>query len=233
MLIINQLHKRYRDHVALQALNISIAPGEVYALLGPNGAGKTTTINCCLGFVQPDGGQVLVDGIDSATSPDAARRRLAYIPEQVNLYDNFSGAENLRYFTELSGQRRTPAMLDGFLLEAGLAAEVFDRPVRGYSKGMRQKVGVAIALAKDARVLLLDEPTSGLDPSASHEFSATLMRLSARGVATLMATHDLFRALDVATTIGILIDGRLNMELNAADLTPQGLEQAYLSATAS
>lgn len=231
MLSAERLHKRYGAHTALHGLDLSVRPGEVYALLGPNGAGKTTTINCFLGFVRPDGGRALVDGRDPALDPQGVRRALAYIPEQVNLYGWFSGRENLAYFAELGGHRYGDAELGGFLAEAGLQADAHDRPVSGYSKGMRQKVGIAIALAKDARALLLDEPTSGLDPRASHEFSQLLRQLSGRGVSILMATHDIFRALDVANRIGIMVHGRLLEEMDAHGLSAAGLEARYLEAT--
>ena len=228
MLQLEKLTKRFGAHTAVDSLNLAIAPGELFALLGPNGAGKTTTINCLLGFLKPDAGRALIDGIDVAAEPLETKRRLAYIPEQVNLYGHFSGVENLAYFAELGGHRYTEAELHLFLDDAGLQSEAQDRRVSGYSKGMRQKVGIAIALAKQAKVLLLDEPTSGLDPSASHEFSQLLGQLRERGVAILMATHDLFRAREDATHIGIMSGGRLLHHLPTAELTHSGLERLYL-----
>src|SRR5688572_4059864 len=152
MLKAENLHKRYGAHIALKSLNLEVSAGEVYALLGPNGAGKTTTINCFLGFIEPDGGRASVAGFDPAQNPEVARRALAYIPEQVNLYGTFSGMENLAYFADLGGSKWQEDQLRDFLREAGLQREAVDRPVSGYSKGMRQKVGVAIALAKNAKV---------------------------------------------------------------------------------
>lgn len=228
MLTAQSLHKRYGDHVALHSLELSIAPGELYALLGPNGAGKTTTINCFLGFLTPDGGKAMIDGLDVAAEPLETKRRLAYIPEQVNLYGHFSGVENLAYFAELGGHKYADPALRSFLTEAGLQAEAHDRRVNGYSKGMRQKVGIAIALAKKAKALLLDEPTSGLDPSASHEFSQLLRQMRERGVAILMATHDLFRAKEDATRVGIMRHGKLVRELTAAEISHTDLEKLYL-----
>jgi len=230
MLATENLTKRFAGAPApaVDRLNLTIAPGELFALLGPNGAGKTTTINCLLGFLQPDAGRALIDGLDVAVQPLETKRRLAYIPEQVNLYGYFSGVENLAYFAELGGHRYPDADLRRFLGDAGLQAEAQDRRVSGYSKGMRQKVGVAIALAKQAKVLLLDEPTSGLDPSASHEFSQLLRKLRERGVAILMATHDLFRAKEDATRVGIMRHGRLVHELTAAELSHADLEKLYL-----
>jgi ABC-2 type transport system ATP-binding protein len=230
MLEAKKLFKKYGEHTALHGIDLSIRPGDVYALLGPNGAGKTTTINSFLGFIAPDGGSVSVAGADVAADPESARRQLAYIPEQVNLYGYFSGLENLAYFAELNGHRYGDHELRAFLSEAGLQEEAHGRRVGGYSKGMRQKVGIAIALAKSARGLLLDEPTSGLDPAASFEFSGLLKHLAARGVAILMATHDLFRAQEVATRVGVMAGGRLLHELSGTELRANELEQVYLRA---
>ncbi len=230
MLRLVKLTKRFGAHIAVDSLSLSIAPGELFALLGPNGAGKTTTINCLLGFLKPDAGRALIDGLDVTAEPLETKRRLAYIPEQVNLYGHFTGVENLAYFAELGGRRYPDSELRKFLDEAGLQREAHDRRVRGYSKGMRQKVGIAIAIAKQAKVLLLDEPTSGLDPSASHEFSQLLRQLREQGVAILMATHDLFRAREDATNVGIMSEGRLIHHLPTTELTHTGFEKLYLEA---
>ena len=231
MLIIEDLHKSFGSNQALGGLEFSVAPGDVYALLGPNGAGKTTTINTCLGFIRPDRGRVEIGGTDPFTDPAAARSMLAYIPESVTLYGALTGLENLDYFSEMAGKRYSRENLAAYLARAGLPAEAITRQVKTYSKGMRQKVGVAIALAKEARLLLLDEPTSGLDPRASHEFSALLEELSSDGMAILMATHDLFRARDTASHIGIMCDGVLRTEMRAEDTTPDDIECVYLDAT--
>jgi ABC-2 type transport system ATP-binding protein len=228
MLTTEQLTKRFNGTTAVDSLDLHIAPGELFALLGPNGAGKTTTINCLLGFLKPDGGRAVIDGLDVAAEPLETKRRLAYIPEQVNLYGHFSGVENLAYFAELGGHHYSDTDLRRFLADASLQPEAHDRRVSGYSKGMRQKVGIAIALAKQAKALLLDEPTSGLDPSASHEFSQLLRKLRERGVAILMATHDLFRAKEDATRVGIMRHGKLVHELTAAELSHADLEKLYL-----
>lgn len=228
MIEIDRLTKRFGDRVAIGALSLKVAPGQLYALLGPNGAGKSTTIACLLGFERPDAGRALVNGIDVAAQPDEARRHLAYIPEQVALYESFTGVENVAYFSRLSGHDRSEDDIAALLTSAGLQAEAHRRPTRNYSKGMRQKVGIAIALAKDASALLLDEPTSGLDPAASHEFSVSLGRLRARGTAILMATHDLHRTMQDADTIGILVAGRLVEERNAKTLGHRELEDLYM-----
>ena len=235
MLTLEALTKRFPGAAApaVDNLTLTVAPGELFALLGPNGAGKTTTINCLLGFLTPDSGRALIDGLDVVAQPLETKRRLAYSPEQVNLYGYFSGVENLAYFSELAGHRYADAELRRFLADAGLQTAAHDQRVSGYSKGMRQKVGIAIALAKQAKALLLDEPTSGLDPSASHEFSQLLRKLRERDVAILMATHDLFRAKEDATRVGIMRHGKLAHILTATELRHTDLEKLYLEAMAA
>lgn len=228
MLEARKLTKRFNDHLALDNLNLSIAPGEILCLLGANGAGKTTTINLFLGFLRPDSGNAIVDGVDVDADCQAARHRLAYIPEQVTLYRNLTGVENLEYFTGLSGRKLTRDELLGYLDKAGLPRDAVDRPVGTYSKGMRQKVGIAMALAKQVKALLLDEPTSGLDPKASNDFTNLIKQVSQQGVAVLMATHDLFNAKELATRIGIMKRGKLVETLDPEKVTHRDLERIYL-----
>lgn len=228
MLEAQQLTKKFASHTALHQLNLRIAPGEIFALLGPNGAGKTTTINLFLGFLAPDSGEARVGGAAVAANPIAARRQIAYIPEQVVLYPRFTGVENLDYFSTLAGRRHTTEELLLLLKKAGLPKEAAERRVGTYSKGMRQKVGIALALATEAKALLLDEPTSGLDPEASHEFSQLLRRLAGQGVAILMATHDLFRAREDASRVGMLVGGKLIAEYGNQEIKNADLEKLYL-----
>ncbi len=223
-----EVTKRYRGRAAVEELSLAVEPGRIYALLGPNGAGKTTTIQVLLGFVTPDAGRVRVAGVDVVAAPVAARAKVAYVPETVQLYPQLSGLENLDYFSRLAGHRLPPAGLRDGLQRAGLAPEAADRPAATYSKGMRQKVGLAIAFAKRAEVLLLDEPTSGLDPRAAHEFNALTRDVAAGGVAVLMATHDLLRAQQVAHGLGILHEGRLRVERRGDEVSLGALEQLYL-----
>ena len=224
-----ELSKNYNGAVALDSLNLNIEAGEVYCLLGANGAGKTTTINLFLNFVDPSGGQALINGLDVTREPLETKKFLAYIPEQVNLYKNLSGLENLEYFTSLAGKTGySKDELRQFLIDSSLQADAIDNRVSTYSKGMRQKVGIALAVAKKAEVLLLDEPTLGLDPSASNEFSELLTNLSKQGVAILMATHDLFRAKETGTRIGIMKHGKLVAEMSTDEIGHADLEKIYL-----
>ncbi|MBC8101178.1 MAG: ABC transporter ATP-binding protein [Cytophagales bacterium] len=228
MLEAQELTKRYGDQVALDAVTLSVAPGEVFCLLGANGAGKTTTIHLFLGFLSPTSGRAMVNGLHVAAEPLKTKQFLAYIPEQVDLYPHLTGRENLEHFAALAGGKHSASELRSLLVEAGLPEESLERRVGGYSKGMRQKVGVAIALAKKAKVLLLDEPTSGLDPQASNEFSRTIRSLSEKGVAVLMATHDLFRAKECGTRLGIMRRGKLVTTVAAGEIEHADLETLYL-----
>jgi ABC-2 type transport system ATP-binding protein len=223
-----QLTKSYGDAVALDSLNLKIGAGEIFCLLGANGAGKTTTINLFLDFLKPTSGKALVNGLEVAAHGLEARKHLAYIPEQVTLYRNFTGLENLEFFSDLAGSPKSRTELREILAGVGLSREAQDRRVATYSKGMRQKVGIAIAVAREARALLLDEPTSGLDPRASNEFSELLKRLGGDGVAVLMATHDLFRAKEAGTRVGVMRQGRLVATFATAEVSHADLEERYL-----
>jgi ABC-2 type transport system ATP-binding protein len=222
------LTKHYGSQVALDRLNLTIAPGEVFCLLGANGAGKTTTINLFLNFIDPSGGTARINGVDVTQQPLETKRFVAYIPEQVMLYRNLTGLENLEYFTALAGHEYPRRAFVDLFRQVGLPHGAEDQRVSTYSKGMRQKVGIAIAIAKKAETLLLDEPTSGLDPKASNEFSALLKQMSERGVAVLMATHDLFRAKESGSRVGIMKHGRLVATMGTADIGHADLERLYL-----
>lgn len=229
MLEATNLSKRYNDVVALDSLTLKVDRGEVFCLLGANGAGKTTTINLFLNFIEPSAGRATINGIDVVQSPLETKKHVAYIPETVMLYRNLSGLENLEYFAALAGRPDyTREQLLTFFSRVGLPEGAPDRRVGTYSKGMRQKVGIAIALAKGAKALLLDEPTSGLDPKASNEFSDLLKQLSADGVAVLMATHDLFRAKESGTRVGIMRHGKLVAVHGTGEFSHADLERIYL-----
>lgn len=228
MISLKEVQKSYKTSVALENLDLQINKGEIYALLGPNGAGKTTTINLLLGFLKPDRGTVAVDGLDPVRQVGEVRRRVAYIPENVSLYPYLTGLENLDYFCKLGKLSYPRDELSAMLDKCGLAPHAHHKKLETYSKGMRQKVGIAIAYAKKARVLLLDEPASGLDPEASNELSALLQSLADDGATVLMASHDLFRVRETASRIGILHHGLLLQELEAKEISANDLESIYL-----
>lgn len=215
---LHQVHYGYGDRAVLRGLDLTVAAGEIYALLGGNGAGKSTTLSALLGFVAPASGHVRVAGIDPAAEPALARAKLAYVPESVALYDHLTARETLDYFLALaSAPRSSTTVVEPALDAVGLPHRAWDQRVGGFSKGMRQKVAIALALARHVPVLLLDEPTSGLDPRATIEFNRLIATARDRDVAILMVTHDLLSAVDVADRIGFLTDGRIEEELAAAD----------------
>lgn len=222
------LSKSYNGTPALEPLNLKIEPGEIFCLLGANGAGKTTTINLFLNFIPPSSGTAKINGLDVVEHSLETKKYLAYIPEQVMLYRNLTGVENLEYFTALAGERYSRAQLLDLLKEAGLPDGAAEKRVGEYSKGMRQKVGIAIAIAKKAKALLLDEPTSGLDPKASNEFSELLKKMRDGGAAILVATHDLFRAKETGTRVGIMKHGRMVALLRTEEVGHADLERIYL-----
>lgn len=199
----------------LRRVSFAVQPGETYALLGGNGAGKSTTLLTFLGFLTPDSGAARVRGREVAADLAAARRAIAYLPESAALYDHLDARENLRYLLDLAGSPATDRDIEAALDDVALATAARDRRLAGYSKGMRQKVALALAMLRDSDILLLDEPTSGLDPSAIDEFHALLRRLAGAGKAVLMVTHDLHGACQSADRIGLLRDGRLVREFTA------------------
>lgn len=222
------LSKTYGTHKALKDLTMTVKAGEVFCLLGANGAGKTTTINLFLNFIKPTHGEARINGIPVAQEPIETKRYVAYIPEDLILYPDLTGLENLAYFSALAGKTTSKEEMMRLLIRSGLQEADITQRVASYSKGMRQKVGIAIALAKEAKALLLDEPTSGLDPKASNEFSDLLKRLSADAIAILMATHDLFRAQDTGSHIGIMKEGQLLENMAASEIPLAELEKLYL-----
>lgn len=228
MIELEDVVKEYGSHRALDGLRLSVEKGRVYGLLGPNGAGKSTTIHLVTGLIRPTSGRITVGGIDAVANPRQARELLAYVPESVALYPHLSGIENLQLFSRLAGRRLDAGQSRSCLERAGLEADAHSKRIDTYSKGMRQKVGLAIALAKEARALVLDEPSSGLDPSASHELALAVRDLASDGVAVLMATHDLFRARETCDTVGLLVKGSLRAQWAASEVKDRDLEAAYL-----
>ena len=218
--------KSFNGKVALKDVSFEVKKGETFCLLGQNGAGKTTTINIFLGFINKDGGQAFIR--EKEVGKDNINTLTAYIPETVQLYGNLSGVENLDFFSRLAGFIYSNKELEAFLLKIGLQSEDQHKRLSFYSKGMRQKVGIAIALAKNAEVIFMDEPTSGLDPKATAEFTKICRELSAMGKVIFMATHDIFNAVEVGTTIGIMKEGVLVQQLKTSEIDAGKLNQLYL-----
>lgn len=228
MITTNNITKKYNDFTAVNNVSFQVNEGEILCLLGANGAGKSTTINILLNFIAPTSGSAEINGLDVLKNPIKTKEFLTYIPENLMLYPRLSALENLDYFTRLSGKNFSVNELNNFLSEAGLELTAHKKQVHTFSKGMRQKVGIALAIAKKSKVLLLDEPTSGLDPKSSNEFITLLNKMKEDNVAILMATHDLFRAKEVSTHIGIMRAGVLENYSTTSELSLNQLETIYL-----
>ena len=220
--------KRFADVHALVEISLTVDSGEVLCLLGPNGAGKTTLINVFLGFVRPDSGNTLVLGIDSSLDPVEARKKMSYVPERVALYPELTALQNIEFFTSFLPSPKERQDLQQHLIDVGLDEEFHNKKTKGFSKGMSQKVGLAIALSKGAEVALMDEPLTGLDPVAAAELVQHVVSLRESGTAILLATHDIFHVAEVATRIGLLRNGNLVDLIDAQDITAYELEKLYL-----
>lgn len=224
------LSKRHANGtLALDALNLRVAGGEIYCLLGAPRSGKTTAVNLFLGFTAPTSGRALIDGIDVARDPHAARRRVAFLEGGMGLYERLTGRQHLELFSRLAGRGKLPRQeLYRAMREVELPEQAFEKRLREWSPGMRMKLGVAAAWLKESPALVLDEPFSGLDPKAAAELAELLRRLRAEGRALLIAMHDLFWAQQLADQAGILLDGRQVLTRSRGELRGESLEKIYL-----
>ncbi len=193
----------------LDDVSFSVAQGEIFALLGGNGAGKSSTLLTFLGFLEPAAGEVLVNGTSVGSDVAAARSAIAYLPEAASLYGHMSAYENLDYFLDLAGRSAGRDDLDAALDRVALPQEARTRRLQSYSKGMRQKTAIALALLRETPILLLDEPTSGLDPVAIDEFHDLVKALAEGNQTVLMVTHDVYGACQIADRVGLLRQGKL------------------------
>jgi ABC-2 type transport system ATP-binding protein len=226
----DRLSKRYEDgQLALDEVSFTVDSGQIYAMLGGNGAGKTTAINIFLNFIDPTSGEARVDGIVTHKEPLRAKEKLAYVSENVMLYPNFTAIQNVDFFVRLGGKSHySKEDYRKVLVRVGLQEEAHYKRLKGFSKGMRQKCGIAIAILKDVQAILLDEPTSGLDPKAAFEFIHLLESLREEGKAILMSTHDIFRAKEIADIVGIMNLGKIVMQRTREDLVGEDLEKLYV-----
>jgi ABC-2 type transport system ATP-binding protein len=224
------LTKKYEDGLlALDDLNFSVSTGQIFAMLGGNGAGKTTTINIFLNLIEPTSGQAKINGVVSNENPLEAKKYVSFVSENVMLYPEFTAIQNLDFFVRLGGKiNHTKEEYRSVLLRVGLQEEAHNKKLKGFSKGMRQKCGIAIAILKEAPAILLDEPTSGLDPKAGLELIQLLAELRNEGKAILMSTHDIFRAKEIADEVGIMNDGKLVMKKSRAEIEHENLEKLYI-----
>ncbi|MFZ5817820.1 MAG: ABC transporter ATP-binding protein [Bacillota bacterium] len=204
------LVKRYGSFTAVENLDLTIAPGEVFGLLGPNGAGKTTTILMLLGLTEPTAGTARVLGLDPVRDPIGVKRLTGYLPDNVGFYDELTGRQNLLYTADLNGipLREAEARIEELLERVGLT-EVADRRVAAYSRGMRQRLGVADVLLKRPRIVIMDEPTLGLDPEGARSFLELIRSLAKEGMTVLLSSHLLHQVQQVCDRVGIFVKGRM------------------------
>jgi len=224
------LRKAYRDVVAVDRLDLAIAEGEIYGLLGPNGSGKTTTILLLLGLTEPTGGSVRVLGRDPAREGLAVKRQIGYLPENVGFYDDLTARENIRFIARLNriGDRESKRLIEEALAAVGLA-DVADRPVRTYSRGMLQRLGIAEILLKDPGLAILDEPTSGIDPEGATEILDIIVRMrDERGMTVLLSSHLLHQVQRACDRVGILHRGRLVAEGTFDELSSPSEEERVI-----
>ncbi len=193
----------------LSDVSFAVRPGEVFALLGGNGAGKSTTLLTFLGLITPHQGRALAFGESVHNNVAKVRSRAAYLPEMASLYPHLNAWENVSYFLQLAGHPQARDQVAAAFDQVSLPEEARNRRLESYSKGMRQKVAITLALLRGVPLLLLDEPTSGLDPVAIDEFNQLISGLAANGTTIVMVTHDVYGACQVAGRVGLLRRGEL------------------------
>jgi ABC-2 type transport system ATP-binding protein len=222
------LTKQYGKFTAVSSLDLNIQKGEVYGLLGPNGSGKTTTILMLLGLTEPTKGQLSVLGLDPVRQPLQVKARVGYLPDEVGFYDNLTARENLIYIAKLNGLKPDEynKRIDEALARVGLS-DVADNRVKTFSRGMRQRLGVAELLLKRPEIIIMDEPTLGLDPEAAHEFLQTILELKKEGITILLSSHLLHQVQTVCDRVGLFRHGKKVLEGTVAELAKKVLGQTH------
>lgn len=217
------LTKRYGSFTAVYELSLSVKKGEIYGLLGPNGAGKSTTILMMLGLTEPSSGTVEVCGIDPVTNPIGVKKRVGYLPEDVGFYDDYSGLENLVYTARLNGLpgSKSKEKARELLSRVGLGAEA-EKLAGKYSRGMRQRLGLADVLIKDPEVIILDEPTLGIDPMGMQELLDLIVKLNREdGLTILLSSHHLQQVQQICGRVGLFVRGKLIAEGDISSLSQE------------
>jgi ABC-2 type transport system ATP-binding protein len=208
------LTKKYGSHTVVDKLSLTIKKGEVFGLLGPNGAGKSTTILMLMGLTEPDSGSVKVSGINSTRNPIDVKKKVGYLPEDIGFYDDYSGLDNLIYTARLNGLSYNDAKeKSGQLLARVGLSEAAEKKTGKYSRGMRQRLGLADVLIKNPEIIILDEPTLGIDPTGVKEFLDLIVLLSKEeGLTVLFSSHHLYQVQKVCDRVGLFVSGKLLAE---------------------
>ena len=210
MLKIDHLTKTYGDKKAVDDLSLHILPGEIYGFIGHNGAGKTTTIKACCGILQPDSGEISIGGVSVLSDPLKAKRMLAYIPDNPDLYEFLSGIKYLNFVADIFevGKTERESRIAKYADQFGLTSDLA-QPISSYSHGMKQKLAVIAALLHEPRLIIMDEPFVGLDPSAAHLLKTIMREHCDRGGAIFFSTHVLEVAEKLCDKVAIIKNGRL------------------------
>jgi ABC-2 type transport system ATP-binding protein len=228
LLAAQDLRKSYDGQVAVRALSFAVGPGEVLGLVGPNGAGKTTTLRCLAGIVSPSAGRVSIAGIDLREDPVAAKRALAFVPDEPALFDYLTVDEHLRFIARLYGVADAAERIPPLLAELELSHKRGALPGE-LSRGMRQKLAIACALLHDPRVLLLDEPLTGLDPAGIRRMKATIRDRARAGNAVVLSSHLLHLVEELCTRLLVVHRGRAVAHGTMAEIVAARPELAGLS----
>lgn len=218
---LNGISKKYGEFTAVNNLNLSVNKGEIFGLLGPNGAGKSTSILMLIGLTEPSFGHVKVCGINSTTNPIEVKRKVGYLPEDVGFYDDLSGLENLIYTARLNGFDYDIAKLKAnqLLERVGLGKDK-NKKTGKYSKGMRQRLGLADVLIKNPEVIILDEPTTGIDPKGVQELLTLIEELrNENNITVLFSSHNLHQVQQICDRVGIFVEGKLLAEGKIEELS--------------
>jgi ABC-2 type transport system ATP-binding protein len=238
MIELKKITKKYGDFQAVDNLNLTVAQGEIFGFLGPNGAGKTTTIKMIAGILEPSSGTVTIGGIDMLKQPEAAKRKIGFIPDRPYLYEKLTGREFLKFTADLYSvpdeiyQKKAQTNLEMFSL-----VDWADELIESYSHGMKQRLIMSAALLHDPEIIIVDEPMVGLDPAAIIMVKALFQSLAQDGVSVFMSTHTLAVAEDTCDRVGIIHHGRLIASGTTADLrreanvTDADLEKVFLNLT--
>ncbi len=204
VIVIDNLHKTYGKVQAVKGISMNVERGEIFGFLGPNGAGKTTTIRCMLDVIRPTTGTIRVLGLDAQRDTMALHQHIGYLPGDVRLPGDMTGKQIINYFSRLQG--REPVLLDELVARFDVEMK---RPLKGYSKGMRQKIGIVLAFMSNPDVLILDEPTSGLDPLLQRSFNEYLLEEQARGKTIFMSSHIMSDVEKICHRVAVIRKGEL------------------------
>ena len=226
VIVLTDLTKKYGNFTAVDHISLSICKGEIFGLLGPNGAGKSTTILMMLGLTEPTSGKVEICGIASTTNPIEVKKRIGYLPEDLGFYDEMTGLENLVYTALLNGlsKREAEEKAKELMQRVGLSEQA-NKKTGKYSRGMRQRLGLADVLIKNPEIIILDEPTSGIDPAGIQEFIELIRNLSrVHSLTVLFSSHNLDQVQKACDRVGLFNHGKLLAQLDLEEMEGKQVE---------